>query len=76
MQKWKVLAQEGEGVVISACPAGHIHLDYGQVTLRFSKEEFRTFAAMVGRAVANLDGAPLLKRLPIPVEDGVKFSKN
>jgi hypothetical protein len=57
MAEWKLLAQRGEGAWISRCPGGHIHLDYGNVTLRFSEEDFRAFAAMVGEAKANQDGA-------------------
>ena len=59
MSEWKVLAQGGEGAGISRCPGGHIHLDYGNVTLRFTEENFRAFATMVGRAVANLGGVQL-----------------
>jgi len=78
MQGWKVLAQGGEGARISRCPAGHIHLDYGHVTLRFTEEAFRAFAAMVGQAAANLDGTPLLKGLAALPEDKdtIVFSKN
>ena len=59
MSEWKVLAQGGEGAGISRCPGGHIHLDYGNVTLRFTEENFRAFATMVGRAAANLGGVQL-----------------
>ena len=77
MQGWKVLAQGGEGARISRCPGGHIHLDYGNVTLRFTEEDFRAFAAMVGRAAANLDGTPLPKGLATRPEDvAATFSKN
>jgi hypothetical protein len=77
MQEWKVLAQGGEGARISRCPAGHIHLDYGNVTLRFTEEDFRAFAAMVGRAAANPDGAQLLKGLAAWPEDvAATFSEN
>ncbi|TEU15725.1 MAG: hypothetical protein E3J21_12380 [Anaerolineales bacterium] len=77
MQEWKVLAQGGEGARISRCPAGHIHLDYGCVTLRFTEEDFRAFAAMVARAATNLDGTPLLKGLAaLPKDVAATFSKN
>ena len=77
MQGWKVLAQGGEGARISRCPGGHIHLDYGNVTLRFTEEDFRAFAAMVGQAAANLDGAQLLKGLAARPEDvAATFSEN
>ena len=61
MQEWKVLAQRGESAAISRCPGGHIHLDYGNVTLRFSEEEFGAFAAIVEEARANQDGTPPFK---------------
>ncbi len=78
MQGWKVLAQGGEGARISRCPGGLIHLDYGNVTLRFTEEDFRAFAAMVGQAAANLDGARLPKGLAALPEgkDTIVFSKN
>lgn len=77
MQGWKTLAQGGEGVGISRCPSGHIHLDYGRVTLRFTEEDFRAFAAMVARAATNLDGTPLLKGLATRPDDvAATFSKN
>lgn len=77
MQGWKMLAQGGEGATISRCPAEHIHLDYGNVTLRFTEEDFRAFAAMVGQAAANLGGTPLLKGLATRPEDvAATFSKN
>ncbi len=77
MQGWKVLARGREGAGIGRCPGGHIHLDYGNVTLRFTKEDFHIFAAMVGRAAAKLDGTPLLKGLLTRPEDvAAAFSKN
>ena len=56
MQEWKILARRGESAAISRCPGGHIHLDYGNITLRFSQEEFGAFAAMVEEARDNQDG--------------------
>ncbi|MFQ5859262.1 MAG: hypothetical protein ACE5LU_26985 [Anaerolineae bacterium] len=77
MSGWKVLAQGGEGARVSRCPGGLIHLDYGNVTLRFTKEYFRAFAAMVGRAAANLGGAQLPQGLAARPEDvAATFSKN
>lgn len=77
MQEWKALAQEGEGVGVSRCPAGHIHVDYGRVTLRFTEEDFHAFAAMVGRAAANLGGVQLPRSSSPWLEDaGIAFSKN
>ena len=77
MQGWKVLAQGGEGAAISRCPGGHIHLDYGHLTLRFTEEDFRAFATMVGQAAANLGGTPLLQGLLTrPEHVAAVFSKN
>ena len=77
MRGWKVLARGGEGVGISRCPGGHLHRDYGHVTLRFTEEDFRAFAAMVGQAAANLDGTPLPKGLATRPEDvAATFSEN
>ena len=77
MQEWKALAQEGEGVGVSRCPAGHIHVDYGHVTLRFTEEGFHTFAAMVGRAAPHLGGAQLPRGSSPWLDDaGTAFSKN
>ena len=78
MQGWKVLARGREGAGISRCPGGHIHLDYGNVTLRFTKEDFHIFAAMVGRAAANLGGVQLPKELAAlsGAKDAIVFSQN
>ena len=78
MQEWKVLAQRGESAAISRCPGGHIHLDYGNITLRFSEEEFGVFAAMVGEARANQDGTPPFTGLMAPSTGigAVGFSNN
>ncbi|MGC9336248.1 MAG: hypothetical protein ACP5JJ_19065 [Anaerolineae bacterium] len=77
MGRWKVLAQEGDGIRISRCPGGHIHLDYGSLSLRFTEEDFRAFSAVVTRAAAALDGMPLPQGLATPVGDGATmFSKN
>lgn len=59
MQGWKMLAQDRQGDSIQQCPAGHIHLDYGNLTLRFHREEFLAFAARVAEAATNLSSNPL-----------------
>lgn len=51
--RWQVLAhgeQKDDGV--ARCPQGHIHLDYGNVSLRYKEQEFLTFADMVRAAAA------------------------
>lgn len=78
MQEWKVLAQRGESASISRCPGGHIHLDYGNFTLRLGEEEFGAFAAMVQEARANLDGTlPFTAWVtPSALKDAAGFSNN
>lgn len=54
---WTFLARgKQEYDTISRCPAGHIHLDYGTLTLRFERDEFLAFARMVAEAAARLQG--------------------
>ena len=59
MQGWKMLAQSDQGNNIQQCPAGHVHLDYGNLTLRFSSDEFLTFSVWVAKAAARLSNSPL-----------------
>ncbi len=59
MSEWKMLAQGQAGNSIQQCPAGHIHIDYGNVTLRFSPQEFLTFAIWVMKGAAALNHTPL-----------------
>ncbi len=54
MQGWKLLAREGQGDRIQQCPEGHIHLDYGNFSIRFQPDEFLAFARWVGMAAVNL----------------------
>ena len=63
MSEWKVLAQGSGGIYISRCPGGRIHLNYGDMSLRFSEQDFRAFANVVWRAAANLGGLQLPPRL-------------
>ena len=52
---WIFLARgKDENGTISRCPAGHIHVDYGNLTLRFERDEFPAFARMVAEADARL----------------------
>lgn len=77
MSRWEVLARSGEGAGIVRCPGGLIHLHHGNVTVRFTKEDFRAFAVMVQKAAATLDGAQLLKGLATwPKDVAATFSKN
>jgi hypothetical protein len=61
--EWKLLAQGQPGNSIQQCPAGHIHIDYGNLTLRLSKQEFLTFAIWVMKAAAVLSHSPLSNML-------------
>ncbi len=42
---------------VARCPAGHIHLDYGNFSIRFGDEEFLAFARMVAEAAARVGGS-------------------
>lgn len=54
---WKFLARgKREFDIISICPEGHIHLDYGNLTLRFDRDEFLAVARMVAEAAEHLQG--------------------
>jgi hypothetical protein len=54
---WAFLARgEQENNLIARCPGGHIHLDYGNLTVRFQNEEFMAFARMVAEAATRLQG--------------------
>jgi hypothetical protein len=56
---WTLLARgEQENDVIARCPGGHVHLDYGNLTLRFLRDEFLAFAHMVTEAAMRLEGNP------------------
>lgn len=70
---WQMLARgQQEGNAISRCPGGHIHLDYGSLTLRFDAAEFLAFAQMVAEAAARLNGVPMFS----PPEPPTTFSQN
>lgn len=56
-QAWTFLARgEQENDTIARCPGGHIHMDYGNLTVRFQNEEFMAFARMVAEAAMRLQG--------------------
>ncbi len=54
MGDWARLSQGAEGAGVSRCPAGHIHVDRGPVSLRFDEEEFLAFAKMLGEAARSI----------------------
>ncbi len=54
---WTPLAHgEIEGDEISRCSGGHIHLDYGNFSIRFEHNEFLAFTRMVLEAATRLTG--------------------
>jgi len=56
---WTPLARgEIEGDEINRCPGGHIHLDYGNLSIRFERDEFLVFTRMVLEAATRLTGTP------------------
>ena len=56
---WQILARGGqENDQVARCPGGHIHLDYGHLTLRFERDEFLVFAAMIMEAAMQLTHKP------------------
>ena len=72
---WSLLARgEQEYDIVARCPAGHIHLDYGNLTLRFHRDEFLAFAAWIAEAAAKLSGNPVASLPESKVRVG--FSKN
>jgi len=75
---WTFLARGNqEDETISRCPAGHIHLDFGRLTLRFEQDEFLVFALMVAEAATRLRGvSPNLANPLIVPKSSVTFSRN
>jgi hypothetical protein len=58
-QGWQLLARGSqEDDQVARCPAGHIHLDYGNFTVRFEPGEFLAFAAMVMEGAGRLTNKP------------------
>ncbi len=54
---WTFLARgEEEYDTIARCPAGHIHMDYGHLTVRVQRDGFLAFAHMVAEAAMRLEG--------------------
>ncbi len=54
MGDWTVLSEGTGGTGVSRCPGGHIHVDYGVVTLRFDDKGFLAFAKAVGEAAWSI----------------------
>ncbi len=74
---WVFLAHgKRENDSISRCPEGHIHLDYGYLTLRFTPDEFLVVARMVAEAAAHLQDISLKKTQVHVPKSSVTFSMN
>ncbi len=75
---WTPLAHgEQEHDAINRCPAGHVHLDYGNVTVRFQHDEFLAFARMVIAAAQQLTGnKPPAALHPLDAAPSNNFSLN
>jgi hypothetical protein len=62
---------------ITRCPTGHIHLDYGNITVRFQSEEFLNLTRMVAEAAAWIQGEPWpASTKPFTIEPSLTFSLN
>ncbi len=70
MTEWEVLARGNDGVGVSRCPAGHIHLEVegGEFTLRFDEARFLAFARTVAAAVTTMSGHDSASPEPIQHE--------
>lgn len=74
---WTFLARgQQENDSISRCPGGHIHLDYGNLTVRFHRDEFLAFARMVAEAAARLQGISPKVDYPLAFGPSKFFSLN
>ena len=75
---WKLLARGVNGnETITRCPAGHIHLDCGNFTVRFQPEGFFDFARIVTEAAARIQGEPWpASTKPFTTEPSLTFSLN
>ncbi len=75
---WTLLARgEQEHDAVNRCPAGHVHLDYGNFSVRFHRDEFLAYAGMIAQASAHLQGAvwPESMARPVP-RPSTLFSTN
>ncbi|MFO7623780.1 MAG: hypothetical protein R6V73_05465 [Anaerolineales bacterium] len=55
----RLLAQgSGADEIVRLCPARHVHVDYGNLSLRFTGAEFIAFATMITQATHRLMGIP------------------
>ncbi len=76
MGEWAILAQGAEGAGVSRCPAGHIHVERGPVSLRFSEAEFIAFVRMLVAAARAMKGSDGLPDLGFRPDNFGGFSRN
>ena len=62
MSDWQLLARS-DGVNVSRCPEGHIHLEIGEglVTIRLDEQQFLSLAHTVLQALANVSSSDLIR---------------
>lgn len=75
---WTLLARgKTENDAISRCPGGHIHLDYGNLTVRLQRDEFLMLTRLMVEAAARLQAvSPNMADYPIAFRSSVTFSLN
>ncbi len=74
---WTQLARgEQNNDAVNRCPAGHVHLDYGNVTIRFERDEFLAFAQMVTEAANRLTRNTRQSTTPPAAAPSNNFSLN
>ena len=74
---WTLLARGEQGSdAINRCPAGHIHLDYGNFGVRFHRDEYLAFVRMVDEAAAHLTGGQWPAPPLVEFKPATTFSRN
>jgi len=77
MEDWAILSQGAEGAGVSRCPAGHIHVERGPLSLRFDEGEFLAFVRMLAAAARAIRGTKGLADANFrPDRFGWRFSQN
>ncbi len=76
MSDWQLLARGEQGVAVSRCPEGHIHVDVaaGAITLRFKEEEFLLFAHTIMQGLGAVSAKGLTR--PFQMQPLDRFSWN
>jgi hypothetical protein len=76
MTEWQVLARGEDGVGVSRCPEGHIHVELGrgELTLRLDEARFLAFARTVSMAAAAVAGHRWAS--PFEIRRDTRLSRN